>query len=684
MGSIDWNQFGGAPGNSGQAPGPAPGPAQKQKGRIDWAQFSGPAIAQAPQQQSKVLPPPQAAGGLSDFWDAAKHHAGNLVYGGGQLLANGTAALVHKLEPGSDLDRDTTAMAARANADVQNREKQYQARVPNSAAAYAGATVGEVAPFILSGPGRALDAAGDLATAAVRRFGITGASAGGKLATNMARGSAQTAATALVAPTTSVDPNAPGADYWSRKATQIEHGATVGAVVPAGVATLKGAYNGARAVAAPFTNPQSVIAPTLGRMAPGSNIDAIVQQLRNPDNFVPGSMPTTAQILQTPEAVMTEKAVSNTPAGKIALDARRASNNDARLSYIDQFAGTDNDLAQAILQRRQNAQPMTSTLRTAAPIDASPIVQHLDSIASSGLGTDPVIRSAVGDARRVITDQSSPGQNGGLFVNPDILDGIRQNMGGYLRKYASNGAVSSRQEAALDPLKNTITDTIDGGVPGYRDYLAAYRSDSVPVNTMEQIQGIRSNVDTGAFNANGSPTFSLNNARQAVKGIDRAQYPIAPDADAAMDNVLSDLQRESISNSVRAAGSDTNLNGQAAPWLTRQLYGDGITGKPNIAAGIGAATGSGLGTAAGYAFGPVAGGVTGTALAGALGWGASKIANSGAQRVNGALVDALLNPNVAADILQKQATARASNQALADWLSKTPLIGPYVNAPPSN
>jgi hypothetical protein len=117
------------------------------------------------------------------------------------------------------------------------------------------------------------------------------------------------------------------------------------------------------------------------------------------------------------------------------------------------------------------------------------------------------------------------------------------------------------------------------------------------------------------------------------------------------------------------------------------LYGDGITGKPGVAAGIGAGVGGGLGTATGYFLGPGAGASTASVLAPALGWGASKIANSGAQRVNGALVDALLNPDVAADILQKQATARASNQALANWLSKTPLIGPYVNAlpaPPSN
>lgn len=698
MGSIDWNQFGGAPGNPGA--GPAPAPAQKQKGGIDWSQFSGPAVAQASQQKA----PAPAGSGWGDMWDAAKHHAGNMVYGAGQLLANGTAALAHKVDPGSDLDKRTAEVAARANADLANREKQYQARVPDSAWSYAGATAGEVAPFVFSAPGRVMEAAGDAATAAARRLGITGRYAAGaadaagsaaaqpgkvvqaadKLAGNMVRGSAQTAAAMTVAPATTVNPDAQGGDYWNQKGSQVRGGAEFGAVLPVGFATAKGVYNAGRSVLAPFVNPESLVAPTLQNMAPGTHVDALVKALRDRETFVPGSMPTTAQVLQTPQAVMTEKAVSNTPAGKIALEARRGANNDARLQHIDQFAGTDADLVRAVAQRSQNAQPWTNTLRTAAPIDATPIVQHLDNLSSTGLGTDPVIRSAIADARKVIIDQATPGQNGGIFVSPDILDGVRQNMGGYLKKYASNGAVSSRQEAALVPLKNTIADTIDGGIPGYRDYLAAYGRDSVPVNTMEQIQGIRSNVDTTAFNASGTPTFTLNNARQAVKAIDRNQYPIAPEADAAMDNVLSDLQRESISNSVRAAGSDTDLNRQAAPWLTRQLYGDGITGKPAAGAGIGAGIGSGIGAAVTPSFGPYVGGATGAVLGSVLGWGGKKLADAGAQRVNGALVNALLNPDVAADIIQQQASAGANNQMLANVLRKSPLIGPYVNAPPPN
>lgn len=613
--------------------------------------------------------PSQSAWG--DLWGAFKHHVGNLPYGAGQLLANGTAALAHKVEPGSDMDKDMAAFSARANAEMQNREKRYQATVPNSVAAYAGAAAGEVAPFLLSGPARALDAVGDLAAAATKRV-----AGGGKLVANVARGGAQGAAVGAASPVSQ------GGDYWGQKGAQAGTGAAFGAAIPPAISAVTGVANQVRSVAAPFTNPQSLVGPALDKMAPNMSRDAMVDALRNHANLVPGSMPTTAQVLQTPEAVMAEKSVANTPQGKIAITERQNANNAARLDLIRKHAGTEDDLTRAILQRRQNADPMTAAVNSGAPIDASPVLAHLHSIASSGLGTDPVIRSAVADARRVITDQGVAGENDGLFVKPDILDGIRQNVRGYLTKNASNGAVSSRQEAALEPLKNTIVDTINAGIPGYRDYLAAYRSDSVPVNTMERLQNLGAHLDTGALDANGNPTFSLNNARKAVKDIDRAQYPIAPDASAGVDNVLADLQRESVSNSIRSPGSDTALNLQSPSWLAQQLYGDAFSAKPGLVTkAVGGGIGAGVGYLAGGGFGPTAAGWaagTGSALGVKL---ASKLASSGSNRVNQTLIDALLDPNVAASILDKQGVPATSNKALANFLSRAPVIAPYLNQP---
>lgn len=683
MASIDWSQFGGAPDGAKQAKQPTPAPAQK-KGGIDWSQFGGEGAMQqqvAPQQLLAPAKAPPAApaehSGLGDMWAAAKHHAGNFVYGTGQLLANGVATLAHKMEPGSDLDQQTAAMAARANAEMRQREQAYQKNVPDNGWSYAGAAGGMLAPLVFSGPTRAMEAAGDAAGSLAARVGVTN-----RVANNVIRATTQGAAASTVSPIANVSSNGLDSDYWSKKGSRMMMDAAVGGSMPLGVSLLKGAASAGRALAAPFTDPLGTIAPTLQNMVPrDAHIDEIVRQLRNPESFVPGSKPTTAQLLQTPEAVMTEKAFSNTPAGKIALEARRNSNNDARLAHVDTFAGSDAELIAAIAQRARNAGPMADRLANSSPIDASPILKHIDDLASTGLGTDPVIRSAMGDARRILTDHGSPGENDGLFVNPDILDGVRQNMGGYLKKYASNGAVSSRQEAALVPLKNTISETVDRGVPGYRDYLASYWADSLPINTMEQIQGIRSNLDNAAFTASGAPLFSLGGARQAVRSIDRSRTPISQEAEAGMDNVLSDLQRESISGSVRAAGSDTNLNGQMAPWLTRQMYGDGITGKPAVGAGLGAAVGGGIGAGVTAFAGPTAGAATSAFLTPSLGWAGKKLADNGAQRMNDALAKALLNPDVAADVLEKQATQQANNKAMADLLRRMPVVNGYVDQP---
>lgn len=612
-------------------------------------------------------------GNATDAASAVSHHIGNFFHGAAQTIENGVGAGIHWAAPGSAVDHYAQDTVSQDNAAMKSREAAYQASTPNSAGAYTGAAVGEVAPWLVGGAAKAAGAVGDIAAAGASKLGALWAPLGGKVSQTVARGVGQGATISAAAPVTG------DGDYWSQKEHQVGSGAAIGGAVPIAAKAIGGAVSQVGGALAPWTNPKSLVGPLLEKVS-GMDSATLATALRNYKTLVPGSVPTTAQLIKTPAAVMAERTMANTGAGKVAMAERQNANNAARLDFLQQHAGSDADLHAAISQRSSEALPYLDTLKAAPPVDATPILDHLDGITQSSLGTDPVIRSALSDARAILKAQSAPGANGEPMVSPDILDGIRQNVRGYLEKYASNGAVSSRQEAALGPLKDTIVDTVDAGVPGYRDYLAAYAKNSVPVNSMEQLQKLASALDTRAADSSGNPLFTITRAQQAVGQIDRAKNPISPEASGAVDNILSDLQRESVSNSVRAgSGSDTALNLQSPSWLASQLYGDSFSGRPGVVArGAGGALGWLAGTATDQ-------GVAGSgAMAGAGAMAASKLAGAASSRVNAALADALMNPETAAAIAEQRAgnSNSAYTTLLANALRRAPAIAPYVDQLP--
>lgn len=590
-----------------------------------------------------------------DFLSAAGHHLMNLPHGAAQLIENAVAKGASYL-PDNRVSRAIIRTAAQDNAAMQARENAYQASTPDNPASYAGAAVGEVAPMAFGAGAKALQTVGDKgAQLAAALLGKRAPS----IVQRIAGGAAQGASLGALQPVTS-----PG-DYWSNKGDQIATAAPVGGAIPVTLAAGGAVTRNLRDVVRPFTNPNAVIGPVLAKAA-GTDTTTLASALRNYAPPVPGSSATFSQIAQTPEAVMLEKTMSNTPGGKIAFSEIANGNNAARVSHLNSLAGTEQDVQAAIADRSGATSDYLAALKDHPPIDASPILSHIDSLSKTGLGMNPVVRRALADIRTSLSENGTTADDGSVMVSPDALNGVRQNVRDFLKQNASNGVVSSKQEAALAPLKNTIDDTIDAGVPGYRDYLATYAAKSVPINTMEALQRVTSAVDNGALDSGGTPYLSLTKARQAVGQLDKAQNPISPEAEQAVNDVLQDLQRDSISSSIKTNGSDTALNLATPSWLSRQLYGNGLSGNSGPAAKLA---------------GALLGGIAGHGLAGAAGGylGAAKLADVASSRVNSALVKALSDPRVAADILDKYGTPEASNPGLlGGLLSRMPVVTPYV------
>lgn len=614
------------------------------------------ADAAAPAAQPVAVAQPDPHGHyVQDFLSAAGHHLMNLPHGAAQLVENAVAKGASYL-PDNPVSRAIINTAAQDNAAMQAREKAYQAATPDNPASYAGAAVGEVAPLAFGAGAKAIQTIGDrgtqLASALLGKKVF-------KVIPQAVGGAAQGATLGALLPVTK------GGDYWSNKGEQVATAAPIGAAMPVGIATVGSVARNLGDAARPFTNPDSLIGPVLAK-AGGSDPAALSAALRNYVPPVPGSSATFSQIAQTPEAVMLEKAMSNTPGGKIAFSEIANGNNSARVRHLNSLAGSDQDIKAAIADRSKAAAEYLDKLQNHPPIDASPILSHIDSLSKTGLGMNPVVRRALADIRSSLSDNGTAAGNDTFMVSPDTLNGIRQNVRDYLQQNSSNGAVSSKQEAALAPLKNTIDKAIDSGVPGYRDYLATYAAKSVPINTMEALQKVTSAIDNGALDSSGTPQLTLTKARQTVNQLDKAKNPISPEADQAVNDVLQDLQRDSISSSIKTSGSDTALNLATPSWLSKQLYGTGFSGDSGPTAKLAGAL---LGGIAGHGFAGAAGGYLGV----------SKLADVASSRVNAALVKALSDTPAAADILEKYGTQEASNpRLLAELLHRMPVLSPYV------
>jgi hypothetical protein len=222
-------------------------------------------------------------------------------------------------------------------------------------------------------------------------------------------------------------------------------------------------------------------------------------------------------------------------------------------------------------------------------------------------------------------------------------------------------------------------------VPGVQQARAAYAAGSVPVNTMEVGQQIANGLGTRPMNAGGVPELQLNPYRTAfTKAMRGADHGIDANALGTLQGIGQDLQRSTVSNSIRSPGSDTAYNLAANGWLARRLYGDNFQGG-----GVGKALGMAA-QAGGAAGGAALFGPGGAGVGSALGSGVGAMLNGSrvGGRLNEHLGQLLLNPQELLPYLDARAAAPVNpgqltlGQALGRRLQYLPaLAAPQLTGP---
>ncbi|MES2295351.1 MAG: hypothetical protein V4527_18790, partial [Pseudomonadota bacterium] len=564
---------------------------------------------------------------IEDFFRASVKNASDAAIGTGQFIHKGVTATADAILPANNLLRQgIDRIDKRAPGILAKREADYQARVPDNAGSYAGAAVGQVAPWMVGlGEARALGLLPKIADAGPGLLSKLGnvARKGGLLAL-------EGGAIGATQPVTG------DGSYAQQKGSQVAIGALAAPALAGGLSGL-GTASRVAGRAGQYLSPtgrEAIANARVDRLL-GNDPNALAA-LRT-QSPIPGYQPTPAQLLQTPEAVQAERVLRNNGNTAPAFAAQESANNLALRNHVARVAGTDADMQAAAESRRngpgafwkQNLadgaengrygraaahiaqfQGSRQMLRSEFNIldEARKIAGQVQRGSVSQAEGDAAIRALQPKSRagqkaleqalgmidggmvnptRLIThlnelaknpNQTISGaansalsaiaknQDGQGWIHARVLDGVRQNIGTMLQHNApANMAVGSREGAAFGPFQAKIRNAVERAVPGYRANLASYASHSQPINDMQAGRALLDAIDSGARDAGGNQAVSLAQVKALIAKDNHANYPMSPQARQQIQAVLEALQQRSITNNtVAAAGPGTAADVQRA------------------------------------------------------------------------------------------------------------------------
>ena len=593
-------------------------PAQQQGQSFDsylGAAASGPAPAQMPTPQASQ--PGMLASGLVGFAKGL----GNTASGIEQLIGKGIGAFAPNGSAAQQVSNYLTNDANFVRNDISQGAAPYEAAHPfvTGTGNVAGQIVG-TAPAMAIGP----------------------AYAGLGLAGRVGLGAAQGAAGAAMMP-------ASDQNYWTNKAQQVGLGGLLGGATPLVAAGAGAVGRGLWNAAQPVLQPTEFVGRGLSGAMDQAEAAQAAANIRGAQQFVPGSLPTTAQVAQTPVMVQTEKAAANMPAFKTAMAQRAINNNDARWQALMGVAQTPQALQAAQAARDAAATPLYQQAATQTASVGPGFMK---------LAQRPAVQQAMAQADQMAANRGEKlvwpqaGPTGTLYKSPsrdisgNALDYTNQALGDMIGSAKASG--NTRLAAGLADAQSQLQGWTQRFIPAQRQAAKVYAQMSVPVNTMEVGQQIANGLGTRAMNAGGVPEIQMMPFRSALtsamNGGNAAKYGIDANALNTLQGIGQDLQRATVSNSIKSPGSDTAYNLAANGWLARQLYGPTFGGAGNLGKAVGAIGATALGH-------PMVG-------LGILG-GGNRIGQMVGNRLQDRLTGLLMDPNAILPYLDARAAAPA-------------------------
>lgn len=338
---------------------------------------------------------------------------------------------------------------------------------------------------------------------------------------------------------------------------------------------------------------------------------------------VPGYTPTTAQASRDVGLISAETPIRALDVtGKFAAQASEA--NKARMAIIDRLAKDQDAVNLAVKNREDVTAPMRESAFAASTTTPQQIQsaislvvnKQIDDILASDVGKRSTVINAMNFAKNSVNRADTVGS---LY---EVRKDLRAAAQGLLDR---EGSAYSLAKGQLESVIRAVDDVIDSSAPGYKDYLKVYAQRSKNIEKVEAAQGFRGKVlstipdpiNVGQFMLS-QPKF-VNAIRAAAKETDMSQMQVK-----ILERVGRDLDSGVLNKSGKVPGSDTFKN-----LSTANVIG-GIIGK--------------------QMFGEVP--AAANKVVAPLNW----LYNGTDDQIRELLVDAMLDPKLAARLMSKAST----------------------------
>jgi muramidase (phage lysozyme) len=607
--------------------------------RVEMSQESNPYVG-APPAQAQGAKNTGILGAIEGLGAGVRKMGQGIAQGFGDVPAGLGQSSMHQGQQilgaidqlaGTNLSTDAQPNVAARDAEIAQREADYQAATPGSAAAGLGRLGGNLA-FAMAGGPQALAAPM-----------VTGAQAGARalpIAPRLGAALGTAAGSGLVGAGYGATAPVTSGDYDDQSTRNAIAGGVLGAVTPAlGQAVgATGRYIGRniKAAVAPFSDSgrQQIAENILARMAQGGPQKGRVGQ------FVDGVEPTMAEITGNPKIANLQRTIRDLEPTPFV--AREEANQLARQDAMSAIRGTADDLATAKVARSAAAADDYLNTHVGIPIANTEY---------TALKRTPAFQSAFAEAERMA-------KNAGGSVETKVVNRTNANRGGQIGTpdtYVS-GVGLQRIKMALDDqinaamrvgenskasnvlqVKSRLVDMMDREIPGYAEARQAYSAASREIDQMSYLQGMNLTDAQG--------NITLAKVQNALRNLEKAQQKpgmteaksVTADKVAALIDIRDDLLRQAQAQAGRSLGTNTAQNLAMQNMLSTML--PGRVGDVAGAIGPGAIAGGGLGLALGGPAGGAAGAVVGNRLEAA----ANALMRSGNEDIQNRLARLLLN-----------------------------------------
>jgi hypothetical protein len=259
--------------------------------------------------------------------------------------------------------------------------------------------------------------------------------------------------------------------------------------------------------------------------------------------FVPGSVPTTAEAAADPGLAGLQRGLQNTPEGAAAFSTKANAQNKARLDYLTQTAKTPQELQAAIADRESQAAAEYGTAFSSGG-EINPQTNRM----LSNVLDRPAIMKAWQQAETLAANDGMKPQAMDPN-NPQFLHYIKLALDDQIGKSAASETSFGKNEmrimTAPGGVKDKFLDVLDNISPLYGIARGNYQQASGPINRMSTLQDIMKRAQLATPNIEQDPVMSVAGWKRALAHPDVTDplSGLLPEDQAMLGNVTSDLSR---------------------------------------------------------------------------------------------------------------------------------------------